>query len=281
MKPPMKIYFRSLTFLLIVSFAFQSCSTDDNASNVPSNLEVQDFVWKGMNLYYLWQDDVPDLADDRFNNQQELNEFLTQYPNPIDLFNQLRVAPSIDRFSAIFSDYSVLEGIISGTTKNNGADFALFYKDQSQTDIIGVVRYILPNSDASTKDIARGDIFYGVNGQQLTISNYQSLLSQDNYTLSLADYDNGNFTPNGQSVALIKTVLSENPVYLTNVINEGSHKIGYLMYNGFYPNYEAQLNDAFGQLKAQGVTELVLDLRYNSGGSILTASRLASMITGS
>ena len=52
------------------------------------------------------------------------------------------------------------------------------------------------------------------------------------------------------------------------------------MYNGFYANYDTQLNAAFGELKAQGVTDLVLDLRYNGGGSIQTSTRLASMITG-
>jgi len=52
------------------------------------------------------------------------------------------------------------------------------------------------------------------------------------------------------------------------------------MYNGFYANYDAQLNNAFGELKAAGVTDLVLDLRYNGGGSIRTASYLGSMITG-
>ena len=40
------------------------------------------------------------------------------------------------------------------------------------------------------------------------------------------------------------------------------------------------MNTAFGTLKSQGITELVLDLRYNGGGSIATATRLASMITG-
>jgi C-terminal processing protease CtpA/Prc len=53
------------------------------------------------------------------------------------------------------------------------------------------------------------------------------------------------------------------------------------MYNGFYANYDTNLNDAFGTLKSQGITDFVLDLRYNGGGSIQTATRLASMITGS
>jgi C-terminal processing protease CtpA/Prc len=269
------VSFSSLLILLLVSF---SCTKDDLA--VPDELRINDFVWKGMNQYYLWQTDVPNLADNRFANQSALNNFLKGYSNPTDLFTSLRVANSIDRFSVIFSDYSVLEGILTGNTLNNGVDFGLRYKTGSTTDIFGWVRYIIPNSDASTKDIHRGDIFYAINGTPLTVNNYQSLLSGTTYTLNLADYDNGNITPNGQSVTLTKTQLAENPVFATNVFTEGSKKIGYLMYNGFFSSYENQLNAAFGQLKSQNITHLVLDLRYNSGGSIATATRLGSLITG-
>ena len=273
--------------IILLCFILQSCENSDD-NEVPQSIEVNNFVWKGLNLYYLWQADVPDLNDSRFSDQQDLNNFLFGYSDPEVLFDRLLNKPAtrfpgnqaIDRFSVIFDNYLELEGILSGTTKNTGADFALYYKDDSQTDIVGVVRYILPNSDAATKDIRRGDIFYAVNGQALNRSNYQNLLLADSYTLNLANYDSGAFTPNGESVSLTKTVVSENPVYTTNVINEGAHRIGYLMYNGFYPNYETQLNDAFGQLKAQNISELVLDLRYNGGGSIETAARLASMITG-
>jgi hypothetical protein len=59
---------------------------------------------------------------------------------------------------------------------NNGVEFGLVYKPGSNTDIFGYVRYIVPGSDAATKDIQRGTIFYGINGTQLTASNYQSLL---------------------------------------------------------------------------------------------------------
>lgn len=264
---------------LFVVFGFLACQPDDS-NRVPNDIRIPDFVWKGMNLYYLWQQDVPDLDDERFANQSELNAWLAQNNEPIALFNNLRVDNSIDRFSVIYSDYRILEGVLSGTTGNNGVDFALRYKQGSTTDIFGWVRYILPNSDASTKDVHRGDIFYAVNGTPLTASNYQQLLSQQSYTLNFADYDNGNITPNGESVTLTKSVYSENPVYKNDVFDIGSHKIGYLMYNGFYPNYDNQLNQAFGQLRSQNITDLVLDLRYNSGGSIQTATYLASMITG-
>jgi hypothetical protein len=42
--------------------------------------------------------------------------------------------------------------------KNNGVEFGLVYKPGSNTDIFGYVRYIVPGSDAATKDIQRGAI---------------------------------------------------------------------------------------------------------------------------
>ncbi|SEA96459.1 C-terminal processing protease CtpA/Prc, contains a PDZ domain [Flavobacterium gillisiae] len=275
MKPTLKF----ALLLLLVVFSFQSCQDNDDTA-APINLEVQDFIWKGLNQYYLWQPDVPNLSDDRFASQDILNVFLRGYPVPEELFDALRVDKSIDRFSWIVDDYLELEGALQGITKNSGIEFGLVYKPGSTTDIFGYVRYIIPGSDAATKDIKRGAIFYGINGTQLTISNYQSLLANDTFTLNLADYNSGAITPNNKTVALTKTVLSENPILINKVITNGTHKIGYLLYNGFYADYDNQLNDAFGSLKSQGITDLVLDLRYNGGGSVLTATRLASMITG-
>jgi len=217
----MKSLFKNtlLLFLFTTAFFFQSCEESNNILRtplgigaqefVPKNLEIQDFIWKGLNTYYLWQADVPNLADDRFASQQELNAFLQGYPAPEDLFDALRVDKSIDRFSWIVDDYLVLEQQLQGTSKNNGVEYGLVYKPNSTTDIFGYVRYIIPNSDASTKDIHRGDIFYAVNGTQLTISNYGSLLGLENYTLNLADYNAGDITPNGKSVELSKTTLAE------------------------------------------------------------------------
>lgn len=278
----MKATFKYLILLFLISTAFQSCQDQDDVA-VPNNFEVQNFIWKGLNLYYLWQADVPNLSDTKFANQSALNTFLKDYPVPEELFDALRVDSSIDKFSWIVDDYLELEGQLQGTTNNNGVEFGLSYKSDGSSEIIGWVRYIIPGSDASTKNIKRGDIFYGVNGTQLTASNFQTLLygSNNDYTLNMADINGVDFTPNGKSVTLTKTVLDENPILINKVIVSGSHKIGYLMYNGFYSNYDNQLNDAFGALKSQGITDLVLDLRYNGGGSVQTATRLASMITGS
>lgn len=274
MRKIFKLVLLTISFLLV----FQSCSNDYD--DVIHYRTTNEFIWKGLNQYYLWQKDSPDLNDSRFASNIAFENYLKGY-TPENLFQSLRYQPGVvDRFSVLFNDYDVLEGVLSGTTKNNGVEFGLRYKSGSTTDIFGYVRYILPNSDASSKNIQRGDIFYAVNGTSLTIDNYSQLLSSETYTLNLADYDNGNITPNGNSVSLTKTVYSENPVLIKNVHTVGTKKVGYLMYNGFYSNYENALNDAFAYFQGEGITHLVLDLRYNGGGSVNVATELASMITG-
>lgn len=285
----MKTKFKFIIVVLLALISFQSCEDIDDTYV----FDERNFIWKGLNLFYLWQENVPNLDNNRFASPFQLNAFLYSYNKPEDLFESLLYKPKslfpaaevVDRFSWMVDDYLVLEGQLQGNTNNNGVEFGLNYKDKASgsNEIIGLVRYIIPNSNASGKDIKRGDIFYGVNGTQLTIDNYKSLLfgSNNDYTLNFADYDGGAYTPNGKFITLTKTSLNENPIFINKVVVFGSHKIGYLMYNGFYSNYDTELNEAIGLLKSEGITDLVLDLRYNGGGSVQSATRLASMITGS
>lgn len=290
----MKRQYPFLLFLLLSILCLQSCQDNDDTLPEPTQLDVQKFIWRGMNQMYLWQAEVPALADNRFANNTEYEAFLGKYSSPENLFqNLLNRPPSlydtgvVDQFSWMVDDYRTLEQQLDGTTKNNGIEYSLSLVSNGSEKVIGYVRYIIPNSDAANKDVKRGEVFYAVDGTSLTQSNFRRLLSgsNDNYTLNFANitFDTNNnpvITPNGKSLAFTKTNLAENPIAIKKVITNGAHKIGYLMYNGFYPNYDGALNDAFGSFKSEGITELVLDLRYNGGGSVLSATRLASMITG-
>ena len=278
---------KKLFYLFVSGVLLWSCSDKDDDAFVPvtsDDLEVQDFIWKGLNLWYFWQQDVDDLSDTRFRTNEEYQNFLAEYPDPEDLFDHLKYynsATDQDRFSWIVEDYNELINSQQGIFKTNGMEFGLGRFSNSD-DLFGYVRYILPDTDASSKNIARGDIFIGVDGTTLTIDNYSDLLfgANDTYTLNMADIENNTVSANGEEITLTKQQYTENPVYTYDVYNIGGRTIGYLMYNSFTAAFDNELNNVFAYFKSSGVTDLVLDLRYNPGGSVNSALQLSSMITG-
>ncbi|MFY9243136.1 MAG: S41 family peptidase [Polaribacter sp.] len=256
-----------------------SCSKSED--NIPTNLEVHDFVWKGLNAYYLWQGNISDLQDRRFNNQNELNSYLSGFATPEILFESLLNRPE-DRFSVIVDDYIALENSFQGINLSNGMEFGLVRYRDNPTNIFGYVRYVVPNSSASTENVTRGMIFTTVNNMQLTETNFGDLLfgSNTTYTIGLANYNNGNPIANGTAITLSKSQLQENPVAISKVITDGTQKIGYLLYNQFAANFDGQLNAAFANFKGENINDLIIDLRYNGGGSVNTATYLGGMVTG-
>lgn len=267
--------------IAIVAFvSVSSCFEDmDDVFRPATTLEIQNFIYRAMNVWYLYKPDVPDLANGRFATQAELDKFLSNYVTPEDLYNQGLTA-GFDRFSFITGDYRVLLDALAGITKSHGMEYGLVYYPNSEVNVFGYVQYVVPGSDAAGKGITRGVIFNTINGSQLTVNNYQMLSRQDSYTIGLATFDGIDITPTGQSVTLNKSVLTENPIHLAAVLQPEGQKIGYLMYNGFTSDFDNELNQAFGQFKSAGITDLVLDLRYNNGGAVRSATYLAGMITG-
>lgn len=265
--------------LLAVSLLFTSCfdDLDDNVQQA-STQEIQNFIYRGLNFFYLYKADTPELANDAFANQGELNNFLDNYDTPESLFGYLR-SPQ-DRFSILVDDYIALENSLSGVSLSNGMEFGLVRYGDGSDNVFGYVRYVLPNTDAETKGLQRGDIFNTIDGTQLTVDNFNGLLSPDVYTIGFADLEGTTVTSTGESVELTKQQYQENPVYIAKTLDVEGRKVGYLMYNAFTQDFDPELNGAFAQFQAENVTDLVLDLRYNGGGSVETSSDLCSMITG-
>tara|TARA_B110000037_G_scaffold19231_1_gene20245 strand:- start:13999 stop:15405 length:1407 start_codon:yes stop_codon:yes gene_type:complete len=283
----MKSIFKFILFTLAFSLTF-SCFKDNDDSAIQSS-EINDFVWKGMNFVYLYKDRISNLANDRFTSDSDYRNFLNGFDSPENLFESLiHERALVDRFSWITSNYIELEQQFSGVTKTSGAEFNFYYAPGSTTSVFGVVRLVQPSSSASSTSLTRGQIFNKIDGTSLTENNLRSLLTPETYTVHLAAYDtNGTAAPEDDSITdstetitLTKTVFSENPIFITDVITLNTMKVGYLMYNGFVANYDAELNAVFGDFKAQNIEHLILDLRYNPGGSVSTAAALGSMITG-
>lgn len=272
---------------------FTSCFSDKDDNPQYSDLEVKDFVWKGLNAVYLYKDNIPDLANDRFSSNEEYAQYIDNAGTPEDLFESLMYQrQAIDRFSWITDDYIALEQSLNGTSMHNGMEYGLIRECQTCSAVYGYVRYVLANTSASSQGIQRGDFFDKVNGTPLyynsSTDNNLGLLNLTTYSISLATYNDQGTTdtsddtidPTGETVTLSKQNFTENPIYTTNIIDVNGENVGYLMYNGFTSGFDGQLNSVFGDFVASNVQHLVLDLRYNPGGSVNSAVLLASMIAG-
>lgn len=277
--------------LVMLSGCFEDL--DDNAA---SSSDIKDFVWKAMNSYYLYNDNVPDLSNDRFgingvDNRYDktaaYSDYLNEFSTPEDLFSSLKFDP-LDPFSVIVPNFYDILNLQQGISLSNGMEYRLYFIPGSQTEVFGVITLVLRDSPAEDLGLFRGQIFRAIDGINLNAENINDLLSQNSYTLNFGAYlnnsteetDDDDVILTGDSVSISKVEYSENPVHEALVLTLPNANVAYLMYNGFTRNFDNTLNDVFGQFQANNANELVLDLRYNGGGSIQSALHLASMITG-
>lgn len=282
-----------IMMLVIIGILFSSCEKEEdiitnnasennevnNSQNNKDNseLEVEDFIYSGMEEIYLYKAKVPELADSYFSSEARKFDYLGTFSSPEELFGTLTV--NSDRFSFLTDDYINLENRFNGVSGSTGMKYG-FGKISGTSNVFGFLQYILPGTSAEEAGLTRGTVFTEVNGQKMTLNNYQNLLDADSFTINVGKIVNGNIQMTEETVTLTDDHYTANPVYISKILKMEGKNIGYLMYNSFTGDFDDELNAEFSKFKADGVSELILDLRYNGGGSVESAVDLASMITG-
>ena len=278
-------------FIPFVAFItlFASCSKEEipeeklqpnpQPAVTAADIEVESFIHRAMDFWYLYEAEIPELQDGHFTSTTKKNEYLASHDSPEALYQDLQA--SHDRFSFMTDDYVALTKLLQeNVSKSNGMDYGLYLFSDTGDEVYGWVRYVLPNSSAAEQGIKRGDFFTEIDGQTLTVHNYSDLMRSGTYQLKVSEVVGGKMIPTDKVVDLVGVEAAENPLLVSDVIEKDGRRIGYLMYNSFSPAFDEELNNAFAEFKGQNITDLVLDLRYNSGGNGETAKDLASMITG-
>ena len=285
-------------YLLTLIIVFNGCKKsgddeDPNIIRIETDLEISDFIWKGLNQYYYWQESVVNLSDSKKENESDYAYYLSQNANPETFFNSL-LHPD-DNFSWIVDDYIELENMLQGIDNSDGMEFGL-YVECNNENIFGFVRYVQIGSDAESKGVRRGMVFSNINGTRLSRDNYRDLLynqTNNSYTVKFSEisYNQNNqcanIIPGQEDITLVKSRIVKNPIHISKIIEIQGQKVGYLMYNQFLgvvesegKDYNSELNNVFSNFLSNGINDLVVDLRYNPGGRISTSINLASMITG-
>lgn len=212
---------------------------------------------------YLWNDELPSIIN------------ASDYP---DVYHLLaNVIPLHDRFSFILTEQEYEDIYI------NASMFGLGFgrKDDVENGVIRVT-YVYQYSPAERAGLTRGSEIYKVNGVLMT--EWYQRLQQGRATWEDVfgpDQEGAEVAlewrrPNGDIYddTLLKEEVETNTVMAVERFEQDGQDIGYFVFDSFINRAEQDVNDAFDQII--GVDELIIDLRYNSGGLIRVANQIAS-----
>jgi len=242
-------------------------------------LDEENWLRSWTNDLYLWFDEVPDQNPAGFTSD-------------IAYFNVLKTAATTasgnpkDRFHFTYPTATWEELSQSGVQAGYGANFAIIAGTPPRNV---VVAYTEPGSPAAVApaSLARGAKILTVDGVDLVNASDQTSVNTLNAGLSpqtvgeshnFSVLDAGAASP--RSVTLVSADINITPVRDVHTIPTPSGLVGYILFNDHVATAESELVDAFNQLKAAGVQDLILDIRYNGGGYLDIASELAYMIAG-
>ncbi|MDR1406411.1 MAG: hypothetical protein LBJ23_00005, partial [Tannerella sp.] len=134
---------------------------------------------------------------------------------------------------------------------------------------------------ADRAGLKRGDFIVGLNGGDITRENRMELYDAPSLFLTPGTLTEAGLAPEPTLIVMNAEQIYEDPILKDTVIVKDDHRIGYLSYADYTQVSEEALVRVFSGFKSRGVTDVVLDLRYNGGGYVRTMSVLVSILAPS
>lgn len=261
----MKDFFKiQFLWIMLLSVFMVSCNrTDDEVPDFPEGTTEYTNRWiqDSMRRYYYWADQMPVKPDYHL--------------------------PTKDFFKSLLSSQDRFSFIVNTTDPNTypksvrnlfGFDYAIL--QLSGGEVVTVVKLVLKNSPASNSGLERGMVIKKINGQTITASNAQqlteSISTKTVIDLTVGNWQNGSVI-NEKNVTVYYGYSLEQPL-LSKIFEQNGKKTGYLYMYDFPDGITSALSQKFSEFKSAGIQELILDLRYNYGGSVSSAAALCAMI---
>jgi carboxyl-terminal processing protease len=266
-------------------FLIAACKKNHDATpnNPPTNTAtaeelVMDSVYLFSQEVYFWNDLIPAYA--QFNPRQYKGS--TELQSATNVMNAIKKLQSLDRFSFV-TTIEESNGLQTGEDKDYGFFLKAGSLDQTlpYDSVYWFVTYVYDQSAAGAAGVKRGWIINKINGTQLDYDQSSINLLNNTFfgTATSANFEFKKPDGSTSTASLSKTSFQANSVLYKNVITAGSNKVGYLVFNQFFgETSRTELTDAFNYFQSQGITDLVVDLRYNPGGSTETQDALADLI---
>ncbi|MDF3076266.1 MAG: hypothetical protein K0S09_155 [Sphingobacteriaceae bacterium] len=271
-------------FLMLSIFAV-GCKKDKKVTpdtEVPTTGTRDELTKDSIYLYakqtYFWNNSLPDYAT---FNPRKFSSFdaelfaLTQYSLNPATGKPYEYTGTAGEPKYSFIDDGSVSTQLGGTAGDYG--FSVFYNSPSDLRI----KYVYGGSPAASAGLKRGYQITKLNGKTgLTTSD-----ADINYVVNAIFGDAASVSmtvkkPDGtqQDVVVAKATYALNPIILSKVFTVGAKKVAYIVFNSFTTNSSPALKQVFSDFSAQGATEVIVDLRYNGGGSVGTAGDLVNLI---
>jgi carboxyl-terminal processing protease len=263
---------RLMPWVLVAGLA--GCGGGDGDGGYSCSVEGQK-AWLAdyMDDWYFWYALSPRPAPGGFGSAESYFDALlytgTSASFPADRWSYSQSTESFNRF---YGD---------GATLGYGLAVAALELDRDPSRPLHV-RYVEPLSPAAAQGVARGDRVISINGRAAA-----DLIAADDFdaltpanageALTLVLRRNGS----DRSVTLTAAVFNLTPVQGARVFTTtGGRRMGYVAVKDMVSQALNPLDTAFADFRAQGVQDLVLDLRYNGGGLVSVAAQVSSYVAG-
>lgn len=296
--------------MLVATFT-QSAGENISAMSAALN-EVMD---KRLREDYLWADDYAKLEIDKTVNYDKfLYTHLTKlgdiniedggyYRDYSASAGERYIYSYISEVTTTKAPIATKAGELTGTFGLGiGPMFASVY--ESGTDYIGLtIGYVYPGSPAETAGLRRGDTIYKMGSTRITRSNYQSVMQElfyspsGTYDIVYARYEANDAAERYDLVQDKKAEVTAasygyNPIIYAAILTNSElssdnsasdlppFNIGYMASESFDATAQEVMDYQIKQFIDAGITELILDLRFNVGGEVQQSRYLASSIVG-
>lgn len=253
-------------FSAFIVLSLWSCSDNSSFNDVDYGLDLNNcttntqnkFVHRALQDRYYWYQEIPDVVD------------YSSYSSPQKTLEALRYS-QYDRFSYV-ADASSFDSYYN---EGEYIGFGFSYNASN-----GFIRYTFANSPAAQQGFKRGDKIVSIDGISLTTliaNNWNNAFGEASVGVSKT-FVIEHSDKSQQTLTLSKAVVTIQTVVANKIIESNGIKYGYITFNNFINPALAELEAAFSEFKTQNVDKLILDLRYNGGGSISVATQLGSYI---
>lgn len=280
---------QSLTLSLFLLFLVGSCKKDtpDKPLVVPTGTAgteelLKEAVYNDTYFFYLWQDQLPPFGRLNLANFKTAEEVL----NELKGYAKDEEGRLLDRFSFLDRTGQVNSSIQEGLSGSFGFDVRYL----NDNDLY--IKLVYESSPAGKAGIERGWQILEINGNKnLRYSDFEA----DNFNFLNNALDRENQIslklkrPDGEvvSVNLSRTNFQMQPILHKEIFTVGTKKVGYFVFDSFISTETSggqetyvkhALDQLFAEFEAEGVTELITDLRYNGGGAVITAEYLSDLM---